>query len=60
MGLCYRTIYGQGADKSTYAGEGGRKALGVREVLIVILHDFKGLFFTCTRSLTEDLELQQS
>ena len=23
MGLCYRTIYGQGADKSTYAGEGG-------------------------------------
>ena len=47
MGPCYRTIYGQGADKSTYAGEEG-KALGVREFVIVILHDLKGLIFTRT------------
>ena len=48
MGLCYRTIYGQDADKSTYAGEGGKKALGVRELLIVILHDLKGFIFRRT------------
>ena len=51
MGLCYRTIYGQGADKSTYAGQGGggvRKALGVRDLVIVILHDLKGFIFTRT------------
>ena len=48
MGLCYRTIYGQGADKSTYAGEGGGGTWCTRELVIVILHDLKGFIFTRT------------